>query len=79
MSRGIQGIDGRRPAQALEVKDRFMAWSNEPYERMAICPDTCWPDLMPKATFEWNPKKDWENQQKHGISFAKAQFAFADP
>jgi hypothetical protein len=34
---------------------------------------------MSKAQFEWDPKKDWENQEKHGISFAKAQFAFADP
>lgn len=34
---------------------------------------------MAKAQFEWDPKKDEENQDKHGISFAKAQFAFADP
>ena len=29
--------------------------------------------------FEWDPKKDQENQKRHGVSFAKAQFAFADP
>jgi uncharacterized protein len=34
---------------------------------------------MAKAKFEWDSKKDEENQEKHGISFAKAQFAFADP
>ena len=34
---------------------------------------------MPKTTFERNPKKDRENQKKHGISFAGAQFAFTDP
>ena len=34
---------------------------------------------MAKVRFEWDPKKDQENQEKHGISFAKAQFAFADP
>src|SRR5574341_530723 len=34
---------------------------------------------MAKARFEWDSKKDQENQEKHGISFAKAQFAFADP
>ena len=34
---------------------------------------------MPKATFDWNPKKDQENQKKHGVSFAKAQLAFTDP
>jgi uncharacterized DUF497 family protein len=26
-----------------------------------------------------NSKKDQENQRKHGVAFAKAQFAFADP
>jgi uncharacterized protein len=31
------------------------------------------------ARFEWDPKKDQENQRKHGVAFAKAQFAFADP
>jgi len=34
---------------------------------------------MITARFEWNPNKDRENQDKHGISFAKAQYAFADP
>jgi len=34
---------------------------------------------MAKARFEWDSKKDRENQEKHGVSFAKAQFAFADP
>lgn len=34
---------------------------------------------MAKAQFEWDPKKDEDNQGKHGISFARAQFAFADP
>ena len=28
--------------------------------------------------FEWDPAKDLENQQKHGVSFAQAQYAFAD-
>jgi uncharacterized protein len=34
---------------------------------------------MIKARFEWDPKKDIENQKKHGVSFQLAQFAFADP
>jgi hypothetical protein len=34
---------------------------------------------VPRASFEWNRQKDWENQQKHGVSFAVAQFAFTDP
>lgn len=29
--------------------------------------------------FGWDPAKDKTNQNKHGISFAEAQFAFADP
>jgi len=32
-----------------------------------------------KARFEWDAKKDAENQRKHGVSFTKAQLAFADP
>ncbi len=34
---------------------------------------------MAKVRFEWDPAKDQENQKKHGVSFAKAQFAFVDP
>ena len=34
---------------------------------------------MAKARFEWDAAKDHENQLKHGVSFATAQFAFADP
>ena len=34
---------------------------------------------MSKDSFEWNPDKDLLNQVKHGISFADAQYAFADP
>src|SRR5258706_563077 len=34
---------------------------------------------MAKAGFDWDPSKDQENQEKHGVSFAKAQIAFADP
>lgn len=29
--------------------------------------------------FEWDLEKDEENQNKHGVSFALAQYAFADP
>jgi len=34
---------------------------------------------MTKIRFEWNPKKDLENQNKHGVAFATAQYAFGDP
>lgn len=31
------------------------------------------------ARFDWDPRKDRANQTKHGVSFAEAQVAFADP
>ncbi len=34
---------------------------------------------MSKTRFEWDPAKDLENQQKHGVPFVEAQYAFADP
>ena len=34
---------------------------------------------MAGAHFEWDANRDQANQKKHGVSFAKAQFAFADP
>jgi len=34
---------------------------------------------MAKTKFEWDVEKDTQNQAKHGISFAVAQYAFADP
>jgi uncharacterized DUF497 family protein len=34
---------------------------------------------MAKTRFDWDPDKDAENQVKHGVSFACAQYAFADP
>ena len=34
---------------------------------------------MAKARFDWDPVKDQENREKHGVAFSMAQFAFADP
>ena len=34
---------------------------------------------MAKTHFDWDPDKDAENQGKHGVSFSRAQYAFADP
>jgi uncharacterized DUF497 family protein len=34
---------------------------------------------MSKARFEWDSDMDLENQRKHSVSFAEAQYAFADP
>lgn len=29
--------------------------------------------------FEWDPRKNAQNEVKHGVSFFEAQMAFADP
>lgn len=34
---------------------------------------------MAETRFDWDPQKDHENQKKHGVAFAEAQYAFADP
>jgi hypothetical protein len=34
---------------------------------------------MQTARFDWDEKKDLENQRKHAISFSAAQQAFLDP
>ena len=34
---------------------------------------------MSKESFAWDTAKDLANQEKHGLSFAQAQYAFADP
>ena len=34
---------------------------------------------MASTGFDWDPGKDAENQRKHGVPFARAQYAFADP
>ena len=34
---------------------------------------------MTMTRFEWDPKKDRDNERKHGVSFEFAQYAFADP
>ena len=33
---------------------------------------------MPQTRFDWDPQNDTENQRKHGVSFSRAQYAFAD-
>ena len=32
-----------------------------------------------RTEFEWDTDKDLDNQEKHGVSFNIAQYAFADP
>ena len=31
------------------------------------------------TVFDWDEAKNRENQEKHGVSFEEAQYAFADP
>ncbi len=33
---------------------------------------------MKRMKFEWDPRKDRDNQRKHGVPFELAQYAFAD-
>ncbi|MBS4095560.1 MAG: BrnT family toxin [Sulfuricella sp.] len=33
---------------------------------------------MAHTRFDWDADKDAENQEKHGVSFSRAQYAFAD-
>ena len=33
---------------------------------------------MARTYFDWDGNKDAENQQKHGVAFGRAQYAFAD-
>lgn len=33
---------------------------------------------MSSISFEWDPRKDLANQEKHGVSFGEAQGAFLD-
>lgn len=34
---------------------------------------------MTTPSFEWDERKDSDNQVKHGVPFVQAQYAFADP
>ena len=34
---------------------------------------------MQRSEFDWDLRKDLINQQKHGVTFYRAQYAFADP
>ena len=34
---------------------------------------------MAETRFEWGPDKDNANRKKHGVSFHRAQYTFADP
>ncbi|MEX1198723.1 MAG: BrnT family toxin [Pseudohongiellaceae bacterium] len=33
---------------------------------------------MARSTFEWDEAKDLDNQEKHGVAFEEAQYAFRD-
>ncbi len=57
--------------------------TKKPYKKPYFYIDTFSPpiyyNLMSKRSdFEWDSKKDKQNQEKHGVSFALAQLAFLD-
>ncbi len=45
---------------------------------MAKKPYSCYRTRMNQADFEWDSNKNLINQQKHGVSFHEAQYAFLD-
>ena len=45
---------------------------------MAICPYCGYNFPVNKSNFEWEEAKNLENQEKHGVSFYDAQYAFKD-
>jgi uncharacterized protein len=50
----------------------------KPYKSMAFYMAVLYALHMAKTNFEWDAEKDALNQEKHGVSFAVAQYAFAD-
>jgi len=47
---------------------------------MANYPYVCYSShQVNEVSFDWDTAKDIANQEKHGLSFAQAQYAFADP
>ena len=45
---------------------------------MAKQPYNCYTEFMIEMDFEWDEAKDLINQQKHGVSFDEARYAFLD-
>ena len=52
---------------------------SKPYIRIAIVESPSILGAMERTRFEWDTVKDGQNQKKHGVPFAVAQYAFADP
>ena len=46
---------------------------------MGLIPYYCYTLKLSKENFDWDETKNLYNQKKHGLSFAEAQYAFADP
>jgi uncharacterized DUF497 family protein len=50
------------------------------YIYIALLPDMPYSvRIMVMIAFEWDEHKNSDNQEKHGVSFELAQYAFADP
>ena len=74
---GASAIRAGGPGRGNEA-DRARLRRELPYESMANRPRTCYGELAAMASFEWDSDKELENRKKHGVSFAEAQYAFAD-
>ena len=64
----------RRPSASAELQR-----CSFPYVRMAFVMGYCYSVSRVKTRFDWDPDKDAGNKGKHGVSFSRAQYAFADP
>src|SRR5690606_16103163 len=56
------------------VEKPYYYIAKHPYNGYALLVTT-----QPGSSFEWNDDKERVNIEKHGVSFASAQYAFADP
>jgi uncharacterized DUF497 family protein len=61
------------------MADPVRVAARSPYEHMAMSVSLVPAFLSGKGPLRMDARKDQENQRKHGVSFVKAQFAFADP
>ena len=56
--------------------------NTNPYKIIAKLPYRYYPSFVTaqeQSSFEWDVEKDRLNQEKHGVSFVVAQYAFGDP
>jgi hypothetical protein len=75
---GVNPI-ARNPAAPTALSAKAVSPYNQPYECIALPRIRGYDAPVRKVGFEWDGGKDKENQAKHGVPFALAQYAFLDP